>query len=522
MTYAFDDFELDIDRAELRRAGEPVAIEPQVFALLSLLVTAQDRVVSKDEIFQEIWKDRIVSDAALSGRVRDMRRIIGDDGTSQRLVRTVQRRGFRFVGPVRKLAPAVPADPMPIATDPIEGFDFDRPAIAVLPISEPGGDGASSYIAEGLTDEICAALCAWRYFPVIARNTSLRFRDSDLSMSEIGQQIGARYLLSGSMRRAGNRIKLNIEMTDALTGVQIWTERLSRDIDDLIDLEEELAAQVVTILVPELEGAESRRIMRKQPGDFTAWDYAMQAVWYCGRGADADFDMAEQLAQRACEREPDWYLPYTLVATCRFQKAMAGFSFADSSHAFTSTLEAARQALQIDPGSWTAHALAAVGELWTNHNHDRAMRHVKRAIDLNPSAPQNYHFGGCISGFSGSPTEARRLQKRLLRIDPLYNYTAVIEADLGLWHMIDGEYSDADDRLSRSQRWDPRYGRALQRRIALAGLQGNHKAALDAAHRLTELGLSLDPAVIAASYPFKVEEHRALFAEGLSRAGINF
>ena len=209
MTYAFDDFELDIDRAELRRAGEPVAIEPQVFALLSLLVTAQDRVVSKDEIFQEIWKDRIVSDAALSGRVRDMRRIIGDDGTSQRLVRTVQRRGFRFVGPVRKLAPAVPADPMPIATDPIEGFDFDRPAIAVLPISEPGGDGASSYIAEGLTDEICAALCAWRYFPVIARNTSLRFRDSDLSMSEIGQQIGARYLLSGSMRRAGNRIKLN-------------------------------------------------------------------------------------------------------------------------------------------------------------------------------------------------------------------------------------------------------------------------------------------------------------------------
>ena len=215
-------------------------------------------------------------------------------------------------------------------------------------------------------------------------------------------------------------------------------------------------------------------------------------------------------------------MPYTLIAVAKFQQAMLDFSGADSSKAFSLTLKAANQALEIDRSSWIAHALSAVGELWTNRNHERAMLHVNRAIELNPSASMNYHFGGCIAGFSGDPEGARRLQERLFRMDPLYPFTAVIEADLGLWHMLDEQFGDADDHLSRAHTWDPRYGRALQRQIALGGLTGNRDAAMEAARKLSDLGLPLNYETIAASYPFRNPDHGDLFLDGLRRSGVNF
>ena len=162
-----------------------------------------------------------------------------------------------------------------------------------------------------------------------------------------------------------------------------------------------------------------------------------------------------------------------------------------------------------------------MGELWVNKNHDKALLHIERAIELNPSAGINYHFGGCITGFSGNPEKARHYQERLFRVDPTYPYRAVIEADLGLWHMLDSEFDAADDRLTRAQSWDPRYGRALQRRISLCGLIGDRETAAVAASQLAQLGLSVDVETIAATYPFRNQDHRAMFEDGLRRAGIN-
>jgi Flp pilus assembly protein TadD len=163
-----------------------------------------------------------------------------------------------------------------------------------------------------------------------------------------------------------------------------------------------------------------------------------------------------------------------------------------------------------------------VGELWTNHNHERALLHVNRAIQLNPAASMNYHFGGCIAGFSGDLDTARRHGERLFRMDSVYPYTAVIEADLGLWHMLDDRDAEAEERLVRAHRWDPGYGRALQRMISLYGLRGDRDRALQAARKLSDLGLPLKLDAIAASYPFRCDEHRERFLEGLKRSGVNF
>lgn len=519
MRYTFDEFELDADQAELRQSGQPVPVEPQVFDLLTLLVSSRDRIVTREEIFEQIWGNRIVSDAALSSRVRDARKAIGDDGTTQRFIKTIQRRGLRFVADVQEIQKSVhPETPALPQTGVSDAMDF--PAIAVLPFSELTSD-TSPPLAGGLTDELTAALTNWRYFPVIAHSSALTLRGTDLSAANIGAALQARYLVTGAIRSISDRIKVQVALTDTQSGRQIWSDRIVRNTSELLDLEEEIAAQIASVIILELEGAEARQNLRKPDGALTAWDLAVRASWLINKRQNTDFAQAEDLAARAADLAPDWVLPYTLVAMARFQQAMACFSGADSRTAFARTLEAAGQALDIDRGSWLAHALSGVGQLWTNLNHHRANLHIDRAIDLNPSASMNFHFGGCISGFSGNPDRARAYQERLLRMDPVYPYRAVIEADLGLWHMLDQQYPQADARLTRAQTWDPGYGRALQRRIALSGLTDDRDGARTAAQKLGELGFTIDADSIAASYPFLDQAHRDLFLHGLRRSGVN-
>ncbi|MEX0282012.1 MAG: winged helix-turn-helix domain-containing protein [Arenibacterium sp.] len=521
MHFAFADFELDAERAELRRDGQPVRIEPQVFDLLKLLVTSNNRLVTRDEIFDEIWGDRIVSDAALASRIRDARKALGDDGSTQKFIQTVQRRGLRFLGDVTTSVPATVATEEPAVVPAADQDPFQRPAVAVLNFEDVSGTGGNESLSLGLTDELIAALSSWRLFPVVSRQSSSRIDIGQLSAVEIGQELGARYLVHGTFRKQGNRIRLQISVTQTEQNAQIWSERLICDLGELLDVEEEIAAQIASLLTPELEGSEARRILRMPPGSMTAWELAMRALSLLEGGKRCDIEQAELLAQMAVERAPDWVLPHTLVARVKFQMAMTHFSELDSSRAFEPTLEAASKALDIDRNAWLAHALTAVGELWTNRNHEKAKLHIEKAIELNPSAGINYHFGGCIFGFSGHPTQARTYQERLFRVDPVYPYRAVIEADLGLWHMLESQFDDADERLTRAETWDPSYGRALQRRMALAGLLGDRDRANRAAKRLMELGLPLNVDTITASYPFKKAEHMEMFSDGLRRAGIN-
>ncbi|MEX0337740.1 MAG: winged helix-turn-helix domain-containing protein [Arenibacterium sp.] len=521
MYFAFADFELDAERAELRRGGEPVRIEPQVFDLLKLLVSSNNRLVTRDEIFDEIWGDRIVSDAALASRIRDARKALGDDGATQKFIQTVQRRGLRFLGEVSTTVPAGTGTQTQQSMPPADQDPFERPAVAVLTFEDVAGGEDNATLSLALTDELIAALSSWRLFPVVSRHSSARVDAARLSAVDIGRELGARYLVHGTFRRVGNRLKLQMAVTQTEQNAQIWSERLTCDMAELFDVEEEVAAQIASLVTPELEGSEARRIMRKAPDSMTAWELAMRALSLLEGGKRSDMEEAELLAEMAASRAPDWVMPHTLIARVKFQMAMTQFSALDSSQAFAPALAAAHRALDIDRNAWLAHALTAVGELWTNRNHEKARLHVEKAIELNPSAGINYHFGGCITGFGGEPAQARAYQERLFRVDPVYPYRAVIEADLGLWHMLDSQFNRADERLTRAETWDPTYGRAHQRRIALAGLLGDRDTANLAAKRLSDLGLPLNVETITASYPFKKVEHSEMFTDGLRRAGIN-
>lgn len=184
------------------------------------------------------------------------------------------------------------------------------------------------------------------------------------------------------------------------------------------------------------------------------------------------------------------------------------------------SLLAARRALEIDPNSWMAHAFTGIGELWANKHHERALLHLEKALEINPSAAMTYHLAGCIAGFAGYPTRAIGYQERLLRIDPANRHRAVIEADLSLWHLLDRNFEDASKRIDCALLWNPKYARAWHRKAVLSGLTGDQDGAHEAALAIAELRAPLTPETIDATYPFRVNEHRTMFLDGLRMAGL--
>jgi TolB-like protein/DNA-binding winged helix-turn-helix (wHTH) protein len=548
----FDSFVIDTEAFELRRGGALVPVEPQVLELLVFLVRNRERMVSKDELIENVWGGRIVSDAALSSRIKSARQAIGDDGGRQHLIRTVHGRGFRFVGTVREgaadaqplqaaplsgappifaasgppSAPGPAAMPLPAMQEPPGGVVeaavaqmMERPAIAVLPFVNL--DDGHGHVADGLTDDIIAALSAWRWFPVLSRNAVYHRNDPAVPPAERGRQLGARYVLSGTVQLAGTRMKVRASLTDAESGLVLRADSLVREMDELFTLEDELAREIVGALEPELQTAERQRVMRKPPESLTAWDFAMQASWHMHRNTAQDFRLAEQLAKRAAERDPSWSHPYTLIAFVKFQQAMHSGSAIYLGEGLGEAKSAARAALDIDSRAWIAHALFGVAELWTSKNHGRALSHLRTALDLNPSANWTHHFHGCVAGYAGHLGDAQASSARTFRVDPHYAYTAIVKADLALWAMLDGQLDDAERLIGESLAWDPKYGRGIQRLAAIHGLKGNRDKAGEAVRRLGELGHPSSSDYFLTSYPFLREDHRETFLTGLRNAGID-
>jgi TolB-like protein len=230
--FLFAGHTLDTDRRELRRGPEPIAVEPQVFDLLIYLVENRDRVVSKDDLIASVWGGRIVSNSTLTSRVNAARKAVGDSGEDQRLIRTIARRGLRFVGGVRIQSndepvtetneihePAHPALPLP-----------DRPAIAVLPFTNMSGDPEQEYFSDGISEDIITALSKLRWFFVIARNSSFIYKGKTVHMKQIAEELGVGYVLEGSVRKAGDRVRITAQLNDVATGSHIWAEHYDRSL----------------------------------------------------------------------------------------------------------------------------------------------------------------------------------------------------------------------------------------------------------------------------------------------------
>ena len=262
-------------------------------------------------------------------------------------------------------------------------------------------------------------------------------------------------------------------------------------------------------------------MLRKRHEDLTAWDLTIKGLWHLHRATPGDLTRAVALLEDATRVDPGFALPWSVIAQARFEQSLAGWKggqVVSSREGFRGMLEAASTAVELDPSSWMGHTLLSAAELWTNLSFSRARLHANRALELNPSASMAHHVSGCISGFAGDLDLAIAEQGNVYRVDPLYGHADVVEADLGLWHLLRGDLECAGDHLRRSVAHDPANVRARQRQIVLAGLRGDRALGREALEALEKLGGTMDEQYVAASYPFQDAAHAETFRKGLRAA----
>lgn len=336
MPFRFGECVLDQERRELTRRGQVVGVGPQVFDLLLHLVRNRDRVVSKDDLLEAVWNGRIVSESTITSHINAVRKAIGDSGGEQRLVRTVPRKGFRFVGAIEAGALEVGAlevgtmgeTPQPdgsgIASRAAgEGKETPsgpvlpgKPSITVLPFQNLSGDPEQDYFADGVVEDIIAALSRIRWLFVIARNSSFAYKGRAVNVTDIGRELDVRYVLEGSIRKAGNRVRITGQLIDATSGTHLWAERFEGMLDDLFELQDRIAESVVGAIAPQLERAEIERAKRKPTESLDAYDYYLRGMAKLHSGTREAIDAALPLFHKATGLDPEFASAYGGAAWC--------------------------------------------------------------------------------------------------------------------------------------------------------------------------------------------------------------
>ena len=419
MIYAFGECELDSDLHELRVAKAVRAIEPQAFDLLLHLIKNSDRMVSKDELFEAIWEGRIVSEASLSNRINVARQAIVDSGKKQKLIRTFPRRGFRFVGDVeiRGAAGVAGADGQleaagakPDAGDPKRP---EKPSIAVLPFENLSADPEQEYFSDGITEDIIAGLSRIRQFLVIARHSTNTYKGQAVDVRTVAKDLGVRYVLDGSVRKSGERVRISAQLIDGETGNQLWTDRFDRDLEDIFAVQDEITQTVVGALQPELSRSEIERARRKPPESLDAWELYQRGVGLEFHFNKTDNAAAIELFSKAIELDPELAYPYAGLDECLIWDEFNGYAERGLEDAFT----LARKAVQIDPQDASAHKALGVVH-FMNRDAPSAIAEVKIAIQLDPSAARTYAFLGYAQSHSGSAEDALESFRAALKLSP--------------------------------------------------------------------------------------------------------
>ena len=389
----------------------------------------------------------------------------------------------------------------------------------MIPFANMSGDPAEDYFTDGLSEDIITALSYWRWFPVIARNSTLVYKNRPKNAVEIGRELKAAYLVEGSARRAGGRVRITVQLVDTATGQHLWAERYDRELADVFAVQEEIAAHVVASLEPQIHRAEEQRAARKHPEHLGAWDQALRALSLQERMSRSCHAEARALLEQALATDPGFAYAWSLLALCHYHEGILGWT-ADRRNALEASRDAADKAVLLDERNWLGQSLSGMGLLWIERDHDGALERQERAVSLNPSAPLARHFLSCMHEFGGRPAEAIPHLHDVLRLDPRYRFASLAHADEGLCHLLLGDTERARACAEKGVRLQPGNVRARQRLVAALGRLGRLDEARIEAAELLQLQPDLGMEYLDATYPFRRSEDRALFLDALRRGGV--
>jgi TolB-like protein len=520
--YLFENFTLDTARRELRQGDALVAVEPQVFDLLELLIRARDRVVSRDDLLATIWRGRIVSEATLSSRVNSARAAIGDNGAEQRLIRTLPRKGVRFVGAVQEVsdsAPEAPADIVPEGA-PARATRPRLPSVAVLPFTNMSGDPEQDYFADGIAEEIITALSRSSALFVIARNSSFTYRSKAVDIRRVGLELGVGYVVEGSVRRSGDRLRITGQLVDAASGAHLWADRFEGELRDVFELQDRVSESVVAAIEPTLQSAEIGRRRQDRPDRLDAYDLLLRAYAleheFTAEGMAAALDCLRQ----ALAIDLNYASAMAAAAYCHAQRHFQGWAPQDDA-VRAEALRLAWHAVELAPNDAQVLWMAAFA-VWNmaQEGRERARELFGRSLLINPNSAMALTLAGWIETMSGNQGAGREMIARARRLNPRDPRGWLMSGAMAIVAVIEEDYAEAVRWAERALAQNRRFAVAL-RVLAVALVKiGQRERAARVVQELVAIEPGLTISGFFARIPVPLERMARTYAEALKVAGL--
>lgn len=452
----------------MRKDGETVSIEPQVFDLLQLLVLNRDRVVTKEEIHETIWQGRVVSDSALSNRIKAARKALGDSGREQSYIQTYHGRGFRFVAKVIRTGQS----DEPVKST-MNSSDFPNGlSIAVLPFANMSGDMEQEYFSDGITEDITTDLARINGLFVVARNSSFSYKNTSVKVQTICENLEVRYLLEGSVRKDGNCVRITAQLIDGMTGGHLWAQRYDRDISDVFAVQSEISCCIVDALKLVLHPNAEQAIQKPPTSSIEAYNCYLRGREFFHRVTRKDVIFAQQMFTRAIEIDTNYTRAYAGLADCYARL----YQYYDSNpEHLKQGIAASTTALNMDPHLAEAHASRGL-LLSLKLDYKNAEKEFETALRIDPMLYEAYYFFGRVCFIRGDTEKAVELFQQACRVRP---------GDFQSMMMLANAYRNLD-KLLEARKIAPRGLIFAERRLAL--YPDDVRAAYAGAAALIDLG----------------------------------
>jgi len=422
--FRFGEYTLDVVRGCLRTADRDIELRPKSFEVLRYLVENAGRLVTRDELIKTVWPNVVVTDDSLMQCVSEVRHAIADD--RQTIIKTVPRRGYRFMAPVLHAGaprPALSLTESPQAASdsaPRSQSSLDRPSVAVLPFANLSSDPQQDYFSDGITEDITTELSRFSELMVIARNSAFQYKGKAVDIRQVGRELNTRYVLEGSVRRSGDRVRIAAQLIDAMTGAHRWGERYDRELHDIFAVQDEVARAIVVILAAHVKRAEIERALLKPPAAWEAYEYYLRGTeaffLHRSRRTKASLNDARRLLEQSLAIDPEYARAYAMLSWTQIQAYNGPFD-GDylSPAALDRALELAETAVHLDPLLPQARAqLGAI--LIYKSQHDAGIAEFERAFALNPNFIDHRYARSLM--YAGEPSRAIEVLNANMRLDP--------------------------------------------------------------------------------------------------------
>ncbi len=520
MRYVFGPYVVEPAKGELRRDGTVLPVEPQVLALIELLLENSERIVSKDEIVRKIWDGRAVSEAAISSRVKSARRALGDDGRDQRYIRTLHGRGLRFVGEVRVelSGPACEAAPGPPPGSAPMPAEAARPSIAVLPFLQLGSTDPPTAMGDAIAHDLIASLSRLRWLFVIARGSAFRFRGPDLDVCEIGRLLGVDYCLSGLVEVFERTATVIVELTDIRTGGVLWGDRHEVRMDDVHAVRARVIAAIIAALEIQIPLNEAQLASVADPESLDAWSIYHLGLQHLYRFNERDNAAAVELFRRATELEPGFARAHAGLSSAHFQNAFMRYTDAPGQDVLQAR-RCAERGIELDPVDPFANFTLGRA-FWLTSDIEASLSWLERCTMLSPNYAQGFYARAWADTVSERGLDGEENVNVAMALSPLDPFRYAMLGTRALICLGRGDTAGAAEWGERAARSPGAHVLIAMIALVAHALNRDQERAEGWAREARSRRPDLSQAHFLASFPFKEGRLRRDMGRVLDRFGF--